>query len=228
MRMQCVVVVLAGVLAGCSSAPPPAPVAPAPAITAAVESDPVGAQVFRGERPMGAAPLTVGLGGLEEVLGLRAVLDGAEPVETRIRWIGADQVLVRFRFGEPSPLMKKLNLARVLVFDFSAKTTFDVDRADIKPEFAGVLQQQAQLLKAHFPSLGFYVCGHTDSTGGYEHNVRLSLARAQAVRDFLAAHGVAAENMTVFGFGPDFPEADNGTPEGRALNRRTELVLPQP
>lgn len=199
-----------------------------PTIAATVISEPPGAEVFRGATRLGATPLNVGLHEMEEALLLRAWLNGEPPRETRIRWVGPGEVVIRFRFGEPTPMMKRLDVARVLIFDFSAKTTFDVDRAEIKPEFAELLQRQAELLKKHFPDLAFFVCGHTDATGGYEHNVELSLARAQAVRDFLAAQGVAEARMTVFGFGPDFPEADSATPEGRALNRRTELVLPQP
>ncbi len=211
----------------CATTPPaPAP-QPEPAIAADVESVPPGAAVLLQDRPLGQTPVSLKFSTLEEVWKLTALLDGQPPVETRVRWVGPNQLAVRFRFGEPTPVMKKLNLARVLILDFSAKTTFDVDRSEIKAEFAPLLEEVAKALQASFPNLRFYVCGHTDATGGYQHNLQLSLARAEAVRDFLAARGVRKENMTVFGFGPDFPEADNASAEGRALNRRTELVLPR-
>lgn len=211
----------------CATTPPPPPQEAAPALSATVESVPPGAELFLENRKLGQAPTSLRLASIDEVWKLTALLNGEKPVETRVRWVGPQELVVRFRFGEPTAVMKKLNLARVLVLDFSAKTTFDVNRSEIKPEFAPLLEQVAQALKASFPNLTFYVCGHTDSTGSYQHNMELSLARAESVRDFLSAQGVPKENMTVFGFGPDFPEADNAVPEGRALNRRTELVLPQ-
>lgn len=201
---------------------------PQPQLSVLVESSPAGAEVFLDTRPLGKTPLSISLGSVDEALKLKGLLNGQEPVEKRIRWIATDQLVVRFRFGEPTALMKKLNLAKALVFDFAAKTTFDVDRSDIKPEFEPFLVKVAELIKNYFPALSFHVCGHTDASGGYQHNLELSLARATAVRQFLASRGISPSQMTVFGLGPDFPEADNATPEGRALNRRTELVLPQP
>lgn len=67
------------------------------------------------------------------------------------------------------------------------------------------------------------VIGHTDSVGAREANVALSLQRAIAVKAYLEQHGVAADNLSVQGFGPDRPVADNATDEGRARNRRIEF-----
>jgi hypothetical protein len=66
--------------------------------------------------------------------------------------------------------------------------------------------------------------GHTDSVGKRKKNLTLSEQRAEVVRYYLARRGVALERMQARGYGPDKPVATNATAEGRALNRRTELV----
>ena len=71
------------------------------------------------------------------------------------------------------------------------------------------------------------VDGYTDSIGSDAYNEKLSLRRANAVKEYLQQHGVAASRMTVKGFGKSNPVASNATPEGRAQNRRVELVVNQ-
>jgi outer membrane protein OmpA-like peptidoglycan-associated protein len=67
--------------------------------------------------------------------------------------------------------------------------------------------------------------GHTDDTGSVTANTELSLRRAIAVRDYLIAQGVAASRIDVAGLGPSRPAADNATADGRARNRRVEIVV---
>jgi OOP family OmpA-OmpF porin len=101
---------------------------------------------------------------------------------------------------------------------------FDTDKSDIKPESAAAIAEIAKLLKAD-PGLKLYVVGHTDNTGAFDHNVKLSQARAAAVVSALVSqHGIAAARLTPFGDGPTAPVAANKTEEGRAKNRRVELV----
>jgi OOP family OmpA-OmpF porin len=69
------------------------------------------------------------------------------------------------------------------------------------------------------------IIGHTDSTGDPAYNKQLSLQRAEAVRDYLVANGVAAEKLRVVGRGADDPIASNETPEGQAENRRVEVIV---
>ena len=69
------------------------------------------------------------------------------------------------------------------------------------------------------------VNGYTDSTGSAEYNVDLSKRRAQAVASYLEGKGVAAKNLTVNGYGATDFVASNDTPEGRAQNRRVDIVL---
>jgi outer membrane protein OmpA-like peptidoglycan-associated protein len=70
--------------------------------------------------------------------------------------------------------------------------------------------------------------GHTDSQGTQENNQTLSQRRADAVRTLFVARGIAADRVTAKGFGLSRPVADNGTPEGRANNRRVEIVFLPP
>jgi len=67
------------------------------------------------------------------------------------------------------------------------------------------------------------VAGHTDAQGDRDYNQHLSQQRAEAVRDYLVAHGVNADNITARGFGSRQPLADNSTREGLLKNRRVEL-----
>ncbi len=72
------------------------------------------------------------------------------------------------------------------------------------------------------------ITGHSDASGNETNNKTLSRARAQVVADYLVAHGVAADSLTVAGAGSAFPIAENATPQGRERNRRIEFELRQP
>lgn len=100
---------------------------------------------------------------------------------------------------------------------------FDTDKAALRPDATPVVDEIAKLLQAD-PSLRLSIDGHTDATGTAERNRALSKERAEAVRAALLAKGIAAERLSAQGFGPDKPLADNGSEEGRAKNRRVELV----
>jgi len=67
------------------------------------------------------------------------------------------------------------------------------------------------------------VVGHTDSTGSAAHNMALSVARAEAVRDYLMTRGIDGSRLKFSGRGPFEPAADNDTAQGRAMNRRVEF-----
>lgn len=101
---------------------------------------------------------------------------------------------------------------------------FDYNEATVKADAATELEEVAKLL-THFDQAKIGVQGHTDSTGTAEHNQDLSQRRAQAVADALAGQGITASRMTVEGFGFDRPIASNSTDEGKAKNRRVEIVL---
>lgn len=101
---------------------------------------------------------------------------------------------------------------------------FDTGRSVIKPESAVALGEISKLLMAE-PALRVHVVGHTDNVGGLEANVTLSLDRANAVvRDLVAKHGIAAARLKASGVGPLAPVSSNRSNEGKAKNRRVELV----
>ncbi|HXY40029.1 MAG TPA: OmpA family protein [Vicinamibacteria bacterium] len=102
--------------------------------------------------------------------------------------------------------------------------TFDTNKAEVKPKSKPTLDQIAALLKQD-PALKLKVVGHTDMTGLFDANLKLSQARAESVVQVLVAqHGVAASRLRGYGVGPLAPVARNDTDEGRAKNRRVELV----
>jgi OOP family OmpA-OmpF porin len=100
---------------------------------------------------------------------------------------------------------------------------FDTGSARIKPESDKVLGEIASLLRKN-AAWKMRVEGHTDDVGGKAANQKLSEQRATAVVAWLTAHGIAADRLTAQGFGDGKPVADNKTEEGRAKNRRVELV----
>lgn len=101
---------------------------------------------------------------------------------------------------------------------------FDTDKTDLKPESTPSLTEIGQMMKAN-PKLAILVVGHTDNQGAYEYNIDLSRRRADAVVKALAANqGVDAKRMRGAGVGMLAPAASNGSEEGRAKNRRVEIV----
>ena len=101
---------------------------------------------------------------------------------------------------------------------------FDTGKSTIKPESAQAIGEIAKLLKAD-PGLKIYVVGHTDNVGGVDSNIKLSQDRAEAVLQALVRdHGIAPARLRASGCGPFAPVSSNDTEEGRAKNRRVELV----
>ena len=100
---------------------------------------------------------------------------------------------------------------------------FDTGSAALKPESKPTLDQILALMKAS-PQLSLIVAGHTDNTGDYSANLRLSEQRAAAVVAALVKTGVAPARLTAFGAGQAAPTASNDNEAGRAKNRRVELV----
>jgi outer membrane protein OmpA-like peptidoglycan-associated protein len=100
---------------------------------------------------------------------------------------------------------------------------FDVNRASIKPESMGTLNEIVKLMKAH-SDLKFEIDGHTDSDGSDDANLKLSQQRAAAVKVKLVEMGIDDSRFTAKGFGETKPIDNNETAEGKANNRRVEFV----
>jgi len=101
---------------------------------------------------------------------------------------------------------------------------FDTGKADIKPESDAVIAELAKLLTSN-AALKLHVVGHTDNTGTFDGNMKLSKDRAAAVAKALETkHGIAASRLNAYGVGSLCPVASNRTDEGKAKNRRVELV----
>jgi OmpA-OmpF porin, OOP family len=101
---------------------------------------------------------------------------------------------------------------------------FDTGRSEIKPESDAALLEIAKLLK-NKAALKLYVVGHTDSVGSFDANMKLSKDGADAVAKALSRkHGIAAARLKPYGVASLSPVASNDTEDGKAKNRRVELV----
>jgi len=101
---------------------------------------------------------------------------------------------------------------------------FDTGKADVKPDSELALNEIAKLLQQNH-KLNLYVVGHTDNVGTLNSNMELSKLRAEAVvKALISRHGIDSKRLHPVGVGPLAPVASNKTEEGRAKNRRVELV----
>ncbi len=136
--------------------------------------------------------------------------------------VGCDGVTLEYEIevieGEPSGLIGAISIPAAALFAFDSdvltaegKSAIEEYRAKLRPElseaYAGI------------------IIGHTDSTGNAEYNMGLSKRRAQSVADYLVSTGVEPEKLRVTGRGKNDPIASNDTEEGRALNRRVDIIV---
>jgi OmpA-OmpF porin, OOP family len=112
-------------------------------------------------------------------------------------------------------------LPKTFVFD---NLNFESGTTTLTPESNATVKDLIVVLKA-CPTAQVQLAGHTDSTGDPASNQTLSQNRADAVRAMLISNGVSPDRMTTIGYGQDRPVATNDTDEGKARNRRTELVV---
>lgn len=148
----------------------------------------------------------------------------AETAQQQAQKAEADKSAMRAR------LLQQLNLilqtrdtARGLIMNMS-DVLFDTGKYTLKPLAREKLAKAAGVLLA-YPGLSIEIDGHTDNVGSDEFNQTLSEERANAVRDYLVAQGVAANSITARGLGKTQPVASNNTAAGRQQNRRVELVV---
>jgi outer membrane protein OmpA-like peptidoglycan-associated protein len=115
--------------------------------------------------------------------------------------------------------------ARGMVITLSGSVLFASAKWDLLPEAQVKLGDVANALIKQDPDSKMTIEGHTDSQGTAAFNQDLSQKRADAVRSYLVSHGIAGDRITAQGFGPTRAIADNGSAEGRANNRRVEIVV---
>jgi outer membrane protein OmpA-like peptidoglycan-associated protein len=114
---------------------------------------------------------------------------------------------------------------RGMVITLSGSVLFVSNKSDLLPGAQAKLNEVADALTKQDTEAKIVVEGYTDSQGGAAYNQELSQRRAQSVRDYLVTRGIAADRVTSEGFGLTRPIADNGSAEGRANNRRVEIVV---
>jgi outer membrane protein OmpA-like peptidoglycan-associated protein len=115
--------------------------------------------------------------------------------------------------------------ARGMVITLSGSVLFASAKAELLPSAQAKLSEVADALIKSDPDSKMVVEGHTDSQGPASFNQDLSQHRADAVRSYLTSHGVAPDRITAQGFGSSRPVADNNSAEGRANNRRVEIIV---
>ena len=101
---------------------------------------------------------------------------------------------------------------------------FEFGKADLLTAAGPRLDKLAEFLR-QYPERRLLVEGYTDSVGSVPYNLELSRRRAQAVQAALTLRGIDASRITTQGYGKDYPVANNATAEGRALNRRVEVII---
>lgn len=111
-----------------------------------------------------------------------------------------------------------------IIVNFSSGILFDTDKADVKPAAQTNLEKLAASLQNN-PETNILIVGHTDNTGSDAHNMDLSIRRAEAVKSVITADNISGSRLTVQGKGETEPIGDNNTVDGRAQNRRVEIVI---
>lgn len=159
---------------------------------------------------------------------MKVVRDGAEVwAEVQASDTGKGRIYF-LHIVEPTPMVQVIQADAIgAAIDKDGFIALDVHfatgKADILPESMPMVTQIVELLKKR-PTLRIGVEGHTDNTGTPAGNKTLSEARAKSVAAAITAGGIPASRLVPAGFGQEKPIADNRTEEGRAKNRRVELV----
>jgi len=115
--------------------------------------------------------------------------------------------------------------ARGLVLTLPGSVYFEVNKSIVQPAMRSRLTEIARALSAAGEDAHFLIEGHTDADGSNEYNLELSRLRAEAVRSVLVAGGVPANSIETQGYGETRPIASNNSSNGKAQNRRVEIVL---
>lgn len=160
---------------------------------------------------------------LENTLQIRS-----QQLETETKARIAAQEQARAALASLNDLARIKEEATQTVITLSGSVLFTTGQATLLPIAQQSLDRVAEALKAQGEDKRIIIEGHTDSRGSDLTNQQLSLARASAVRDYLVSRGIPANRVEAVGKGESQPIADNATAEGRANNRRVEIIVRNP
>lgn len=207
----------------CPKVAPPPPPPPPPAPTVSLAADPASVKQNRcatltwSSTNASTVSIDQGVGSVGPS-GSKQVCPGSTTNYT-ISVAGAGGTRTAATTVSVIPLSKK-----TMVFD--AVALFDVDKAELKTEGKEQINKYREDAKAELSRADkITITGHTDNTGSADYNMKLSLRRAEAVRDYLIGLGVDPGKLEVKGEGMTNPTADNSTADGRAKNRRVEVDI---
>ncbi len=127
--------------------------------------------------------------------------------------------------AEPAPVAEPAPTPVSETIVLSADALFDFDKSTIKPDAAMHLDEFAARVGRLSSVESIDVVGHTDSVGTDAYNEKLSMRRADSVKDYLVGQGVSAAVISTSGMGESKPAADNSTADGRKQNRRVEVTF---
>ena len=215
--------------------PPPPPPAPAPAPqnrppTVKAQCDPCTVEVGKSSTVTADAQDPDG-----DVLTYRWTAPTgtlASPAERQTLWTASQQegtvpVTVTVNDGKGGTASDTVNIqvTRPPVRNYTFEDVhFDFDRYSLRPEATRVLDEAIAALRQD-PTLRVTIEGHTCNIGTAEYNLALGERRANAVRDYFASNGVAANRLQTVSYGEERPKYDNSREETRRLNRRAALVV---
>lgn len=120
--------------------------------------------------------------------------------------------------------VETINNGEALKVTFDSGILFATNSSTLSEASKSALRNFATSLKAN-PDTDIKIIGYTDNTGKVDYNQTLSEKRAKSVYDYLMQQGISSDRMVYEGRGVHDPVADNNTPEGRALNRRVEIII---
>jgi outer membrane protein OmpA-like peptidoglycan-associated protein len=138
----------------------------------------------------------------------------------------SDNFTLQGSYQVDSPFLKDVPLQPLKVGNriVLRNVFYETDSYALRKESTAELNKVVRLLQAH-PDIKIEISGHTDNTGNPDYNQKLSENRAQTVADYLISSSIDPERIVARGYGMKLPVAANNTEEGRAQNRRTELLI---
>ncbi len=152
------------------------------------------------------------------------VAAGVAPIRTSEVGVYMDRQYQELETGLAGTGVHMRREGQSIILDMPGDVTFAFNKTDIRPRFIPVLDSVAKILNA-YPATYMDITGHTDSIGSDAYNQTLSERRADKVAGYLVTRRALAARMAVSGEGEQDPIASNSTVEGRAANRRVEIVL---